>query len=123
MKWKTLAERLLQKLRGNPAADVELRQWAKRQDDAALELASHRAGQVLPLVEGPAADVFKEVLAVQEATMQEDILTLLATGKEREARDLAREVSGQRRAVGILELTVRRGAAASLELADRRKTN
>ena len=123
MDWKKLAERLVSKLRGNPAADVELRAWAKSQDNAALELASDRAGQVLPLVEGPAGLIYKEIVAAAEAAMVEDVLRLLGTGDTQAARDLAREIGGQRRAVGLLELTVRRGAAASLELAERRKTH
>jgi hypothetical protein len=120
--WQAIAERLLSKLPKWAAVDVEYKAWAKGQSDAALELASDRAAQVLPLVEGTAAEAFKQIVAGTETGMIEDLLVALGQRRVDDARDLARMVDGQRRAVSLLEQAVRRGAAASLELAARRKT-
>ena len=121
MNWQAMAERLLSKLPKWAAVDVEFKAWAKGQSEAALELASDRAAQVLPLVEGPAAEAFKQLVAGAEQAMIEDLLVALGQRRVDDARDLARMVDGQRRAVSLLEQAVRRGAAASLELAARRK--
>lgn len=121
MNWHAIAEHLLNKLPKWSAADVEYKAWAKRQDETVLQLASDRAAQVLPLVEGKAAAAFKQIVAGTEKAMIEDLLVALGERRADDARDLARMVDGQRRAVSLLELAVRRGAAASLELAERRK--
>lgn len=121
MDWKKLGTRLLEKLKVSAPTSLDAQKWAKSQENAGLERAADVAARVLPLVEGEGALEFKNLVAQAETGMVEDLLVALGERRVDDARDLARMIDGQRRAVGLLEQAVRRGAAASMELAERRK--